>query len=155
MTKTILFVCTGNTCRSVLAEYMLRHKLKETNIAGLKVKSCGVAASPLFRVPEFVTEILGKEGVNCANHKSTPADKDLIEDSDLILAMEPHHKQIIVALYPGAAGKTFTLKPYAGLPGDPGIPDPIGQSKLAYEACANEIKKCLELLIKRIEKEEK
>lgn len=108
--KNILFVCTGNTCRSPMAEGMLR-KLADSRGLALEVRSAGVAAvegMPISRHAEAVLRDQKIEG----NFTSKPLSPELADWADLILTLTLSHKQYALRQYPHAADKIYTLKEY-------------------------------------------
>lgn len=146
-TRSVLFVCTGNTCRSPMAEAVARHlletdaALKATGIP-TRVESAGVAAdegSPA--TPEGV-DALRELGINPVNHRSRGLTRRQVEDADAVFVMTGSHKAGVLALAPGAADKLKLLDP-AGKD----IPDPIGAGPAAYRSTA---KKLVEAISKRL-----
>lgn len=109
--KRILFVCTGNTCRSPMAEGLLRRLAKESGI-NLEVRSAGVAALERFPVAENALLVLQEKGIE-EDMSSTLLSADWAEWAELILTMTVHHKQEVIQRFPQTADKTFTLKEYA------------------------------------------
>jgi len=145
----IMFVCTGNTCRSVLAKEYFQKLLQKSGISGFEVCSAGIAASSLYTVPEIIVKLLNKEGIDVSGHISTSLTKVLVDQSDLILVMEKGHLSNIVCRYPQSKNKTFLLKEYAHVEGAD-VVDPIGKPEEVYISCAKEIKKCIEKIFHRI-----
>lgn len=110
VTKTILFVCTGNTCRSPLAEGMLRVMAKRRGI-DVEVRSAGVAAVDGASVSRQSLDILRQKGVKEA-FSSSSLSKPVVDRAALILTMTTDHKRAVIQRYPQAVDKTFTLKEY-------------------------------------------
>ncbi|MEK3825636.1 MULTISPECIES: low molecular weight protein arginine phosphatase [Paenibacillus] len=109
--KHILFVCTGNTCRSPMAEGLLRKLAAERGIE-VHVRSAGVAASsgmPISRHAEAVLKDHQAEGPS----QSTQLSEALVEWADLILTLTRSHKQHVMQVFPNSIQKTYTLKEYA------------------------------------------
>jgi L-threonylcarbamoyladenylate synthase len=136
-----LFVCTGNTCRSPMAEGIFRKYLAEKlkcdvdrlNKIGYKICSAGIM--DVAGVPASAEAIAAcaAKGIDLTAHRNQGLSKELIEESDLIFAMERMHQQKIIALSPEAANKCFLLA------GDTGITDPIGHPQEFFDSCAGMI----------------
>ncbi|WP_334072220.1 MULTISPECIES: low molecular weight protein arginine phosphatase [Paenibacillus] len=106
----ILFVCTGNTCRSPMAEGMMRQIAKERGL-DVEVRSAGVAASDGSSMSRHAESVLKEQGI-MDRIVSTSLHGELIEWADLILALTEGHKRQIVYTFPAAVDKTYTLKEY-------------------------------------------
>ena len=136
-----LFVCTGNTCRSPMAEGIFRKYLAENlkcdvdqlNKIGYIICSAGIM--DVAGVPASAEAIAAcaAKGIDLTAHRSQGLSKELIEESDLIFAMERMHQQKIIALSHEAANKCFLLA------GDTGIADPIGHPQEFFDSCADMI----------------
>lgn len=129
----ILFVCTGNTCRSAMAAAMM-DKIAVDNDIDVLIESAGIFAEDGQNASENAIKALEKYQIDLSNHKTQPVTPDLIKQSDLILTMTNAHKQI---LEPMAKGKVYTLLEYVGSDGD--IQDPYGGDLEEYEEAAQEI----------------
>jgi len=106
----ILFVCTGNTCRSPMAEGMMRQIAKERGL-DVEVRSAGVAASDGSSMSRHAESVLKEQGI-MDRIVSTSLHGELVEWADLILALTEGHKRQIVYTFPAAVDKTYTLKEY-------------------------------------------
>lgn len=146
----ILFVCTGNTCRSAIAEWMFKKIVKDYGIKDVEISSCGVAGSNSYRVPEVILKKMMEMKIDVSGHVSRPLSMEEIKNSDLILVMEKGHKKKVLEFFPGARNKVFLLKEYVGEEGEMEVFDPIGQADEVYISCIFEIKNCLEKLLKKI-----
>ena len=129
----ILFVCTGNTCRSPLAAAIME-KIAVENDLDVLIESAGLFANVGGTASDEAIEALDKMGIDLTFHQTKPITEELIEKSDIILAMTQAHKEL---LKPMAGDKVYTLKEYAGENGD--ISDPYGGDLEEYEETANEI----------------
>ncbi|RXJ02710.1 low molecular weight protein arginine phosphatase [Anaerobacillus alkaliphilus] len=105
--RNILFVCTGNTCRSPLAQALLKQKRPD-----LEVKSAGVSALPGMNASEGTLEVLHEKGISLV-HSSSLVDKEVMEWADLVLTLTESHKALLVKQFPLFVDKIHTLKEFA------------------------------------------
>lgn len=152
--KKILFVCTGNSCRSPMAEGLLGKMLKEKGVRDIEVFSVGThpipGASP---TQEAINVLRREEKVDISKHRGAEITYDLISQVDLIFVMEKSHKEKMLAMRPEAKGKIFLLREFAGNgAGEKNldITDPIGQPISVYKKCLLEIKDALEKSLPKI-----
>lgn len=138
----LLFVCTGNTCRSPMAESMMRSLLaqrlgvsgEQLEQRGLMVMSAGISAmSGSIATPEAVA-VVGQRGCDLKRHESQPLTERLIRFADLILTMTRGHREAILSQWPSAAGRIHLLCRDGS-----DIADPIGGPLEMYERCALQI----------------
>ena len=144
--KSVLLVCTGNSCRSVMAEGLLRERLKSLGENGITVSSAGVSAIDGLRPTRETIEVMKREGLDLSGFKSKSLTDGMIISSDLILVMAASHMDDIIRRLPEAASKTRILKQYGRLDHlrvseDLDISDPIGKPIEVYEEILGEIKK--------------
>lgn len=136
----VLFVCTGNTCRSPMAEGSLRVLLQGRGIETIDVLSAGTAAAPGCPATTYAVEAVKTWDGDISGHRSRPIMREMIEEADLILVMTPTHYRDVVTISPEAREKTFLLKrfPESGDDGE-GVADPIGGSLDQYNQTFLEI----------------
>ena len=149
--KNILFVCTGNTCRSSMAEVLFKDLLKKSKEVNeeIRVESAGVYAMANQPASSQAIKAMEDEGIDLTNHRSKPLTRDMIDRADIILTMTINHKNIILQINPEAKDKVFTLKEYANM-GFLDVQDPFGLPVEEYKESAREIRAALEKIIKRI-----
>lgn len=155
MAKTVLVVCHGNTCRSVMAQAMLEKMLAERGAAdAIRVRSGGIGGNARDgMIPSLDARIvLREDGIHLAEDTVTSTDlrrhRDLVTGADLILTMTAEQKALVGAVADGAARPVFTLAEFAGGGGD--IRDPMGHDEQHYRATRDEIRGYLERSIDRL-----
>lgn len=153
----IMFICTGNICRSAMAEKMLEKKLLDEGITGIEVTSSGIYAQN-GDVPTYeAREVMNEYGIDIKNHRATNIQNSDIKEMDLILCATLSHKIAVLDIYPELEGKVFTMKEYVGYDREfhdkINIKDPWGYDIETYRSCVAEIEECIELLINKIKME--
>ena len=142
--RRVVFVCTGNICRSAMAEHLLRHWAKERGLA-LETASCGTAAESWYEVPAHARKLLASEGVPPFEHKPRLATRDALRGADLILVMTRAHYDHVVERFPEFTGRTKLLREHAGF-GELDVDDPMGGSEEVFARCLAVLKESLEAL---------
>lgn len=142
--RRVLFVCTGNICRSAMAEHLLRHWSAQRSLA-LEVRSAGIAAEGWYEVPEHARRLLAAEGVPPFEHRPQLLTREQLRWADTVLVMAEHHRDHICELYPEFTGKTLLLRAAAGF-GEQDVADPMGKSYEVFASCLAVIRESLEAL---------
>ena len=143
----IMFICTGNICRSAMAHVMLEDKAKKQN-KDIQVYSCGVFAQNGDKSTKEAIEVMKEYGINLENHRATNIRNSDIEQMDIILCATTAHKNNVINIYPNLEEKIFTMKEYVEYPkNDLDIKDPWGFDINTYRRCAKEIEDCIEKMM--------
>jgi protein-tyrosine-phosphatase len=134
----ILFVCTGNTCRSALAESIGRKVIVERALADVEVQSAGTSAWDGAPASDGALLVGMERNLDLSQHRAQTLTRELVRDADLILAMGPHHLERIEAL--GGTGKSYLVTDFAsrGASARP-VNDPIGGELDVYRTTADEL----------------
>lgn len=136
ITFHLLFVCTGNLCRSPMAEGILRHLLKEKSEDSIEVRSAGLFTAEDRPAEPLAVEVCLEKGINISRHRAALLTSELVEWADLILVMEKSHLVYIQNVLPQAKKKTFLLRGFGNSSSmEEEIEDPIGQDIEAYQTC--------------------
>src|SRR6185369_10146594 len=149
--KTILFVCTGNICRSPMAEGLFRHATGGRG--NYRVLSAGVGAADGLPPSEFAARALKELGIDISQQRSRLLTADLVHQADYILGMTHSHVDAITLLYPQAAEKTFLLREFDETLDayENDISDPIGGSYEVYTNCRDQIEQGIASMLNFIE----
>lgn len=153
---TIMFVCSGNTCRSPMAVGALKVLLEKKRPGKFEIISSGTGAATGFPATEFAIEAAKIWNCDLTGHRSQPVTEELINQSDLIVAMTPGHLRELVRIKPDSQSKYFLLKnfPDESSDGD-GVDDPIGMPldyyKDTFLEIGEEIGRFLPEIIRRID----
>lgn len=145
----IMFICTGNICRSAMAHVMFEKMAKEKN-KNVQVYSCGVYAQNGDTSTYEAIETMHEYGIDLKKHRATNIRNSNIKNMDIILCATTSHKNMVINIYPELKEKVFTMKEYAGYPqNDLDIEDPWGYGIDVYKNCAKEIEDCLDKIMEK------
>ena len=145
--KTVLFVCTGNVCRSPMAEGLFADLVKSRD--DFQVLSAGIGAMAGQAPSVFSVDVMDELGIDISEQRSQPLTADLVRRADYIFVMTYGHLDSILLLFPFAAEKTFLLREFEShLPViEREVADPIGQSRETYRHTRDQIKLALPRLL--------
>ncbi len=143
----ILLVCTGNTCRSPMAEVLFREQISrnlhcesdQLEDHGVMVMSAGIAAMPGGRPAPEAVGVMSEMGLELSGHVAQPLSERLVRHADLILTMTAAHRQAIVANWPEAADRTCVL-----CRDGRDVSDPIGGPREVYRRCAEQLQQAIQ-----------
>ena len=147
MVFSILMVCTGNICRSPMAEGLLTHQLPHTLKPFVNVRSAGTHGLHGNRAEPLAVRAAAAHGVDISDHRARILDAKMIRSADLVLGMEKHHIDHINSLLIFRCKYARLLGSYGPQKDSPEIDDPYGLEFNAYKTAAKDILQCIPAVI--------
>lgn len=149
----VLFVCTGNTCRSPMARALLLQRLQKRNktlgTGGFKVWSAGLFAKEGLPASPEAIKVMNEEGIDIRHHCSLLLRDVLITNADLVLTMTANQRNYIWERFPEKSQNTYTLSEFAG-DGAGEVEDPYGQGAEAYRRTLDQLKILVDMVLSKI-----
>ncbi|UCD23213.1 MAG: low molecular weight protein arginine phosphatase [Gemmatimonadota bacterium] len=150
--KRLLMVCTGNICRSPLAESLMRSELQQIGVNDVVVSSAGTGAWEGAPASEGAYLVGLEHNVDLSHHSARLLTRDLVRESDLIFTMARHQRARVEDL--GGEGKVYVLGEYAGLSGpDAEVSDPFGADLEVYRETFDQLQRLTEIAVERFVRE--
>jgi protein-tyrosine phosphatase len=147
--KNILFVCSGNTCRSPLAEGIARAALHARSPGKWTVSSAGTGTTDGLPASEHSIEVARRKGLDITGHRSRILDAAIVDEADLIVTMGARHRSTVGMIDGDAIDHTFVITEFCDdIDGD--VPDPIGGDEDTYERIYVMIERCVNTMIENL-----
>jgi protein-tyrosine-phosphatase len=144
--KEIVFVCTGNTCRSPMAEGLLQSVIPSFWKDEVRVSSAGIGAWEGQAAAGHAVAVLAEIGVDISRHRARMLTREIVENAALLVAMAREHRDYALALAPGAAGRVLLIGELDPGRSDPDVRDPMGEGEEGYRRVRDDIDTLVGLL---------
>lgn len=146
--KVVVFLSTGDTCRSPMAASYFRKLLVDAKVLDIDVRTAGVYTVTGLRASQEAVQIMHHETVDLTRHRSSVLTPEMVRKADLILGMTPLHIQEALRLDKDARDKCHLLKEFCGSDPDKSqIDDPMGSTLEVFKKCFREIREAVEMLM--------
>ena len=154
----IIFICTGNICRSPMAEWLLRAHFMNNSISDIQVTSMGIKGLPSWPAADEAARICREHGVDLSAHRSRPLIPEELHGADFIFTMDLQQRGFLKGIFPKISSRTFLLGSWPGKDNCKGeIADPYyGTDKdfrTTYAAIERHIRKIAPLIISELKKQ--
>jgi len=149
----IVFVCTGNICRSPMAAGLLRAKLPEHLKSKVIIESAGTMGIEDSMASEEAIEVMQQKGIDITDHRSQGISEEVVNGADVIFALAENHRHYLESLFPKARDNVFLLKTFDRdhkKVNSVSVSDPIGGSVQIYEECRDTIESEIDRILPRL-----